>query len=71
MSNGDSPPGFSVENNRCRRLVAGLRIYEKPTECRVFQLNPDGTVGKLLRVEQPIVYSDYCRSRFNNGSKKK
>jgi hypothetical protein len=50
-----------------RRKVAGLRDYEKPPVCRVFQANPDGTVGKLLRIEEPVEYNQIG----NNGRKGK
>ena len=47
MPYGDMPPGFSI-NSRIRVLVMGLRDYEKPTECKVFRVNPDGTNGELI-----------------------
>ena len=65
MPNSYAQPNFTTRYSRSRRLVAGLRDSENPTECRVFQANPDGSKGKLLRVEEPVEF-DTIR---NNGSK--
>ncbi len=62
--------GF-LPHSRAERRVKGLREYEKPTECRVFQANPDGTVGTLIRIEPPIDYDNYCQLRFNNNGRGK
>ena len=66
MSDSYAPPVFTPKYDRSKRLVNGLRDSEKPTECRVFQVNLDGSIGKLLRIEEPV-------KRIlvgNNGGKK-
>ena len=64
MSNSYAPPYFTTNHGRNRRLVAGLRDSEKPTECKVFKENTDGSIGKLLRVEEPV---DFNIIRNNGG----
>ena len=53
MSNSSAPLVFTARYGRAKRLVNGLRDSEKPTECRVFQANSDGSIGKFLRTEEP------------------
>lgn len=37
--------------NKAEKNVAGLRTYEQPTECKVFDAH-----GNLIRIEQPFTY---------------
>ena len=65
MSISYAQPNFTIEFSRNRRLVAGLRDLEKPTECKIFRANLDGSRGKLLRVEKPVDFE----TAMNNGGK--
>lgn len=56
MPYGNAPPKFTTHNSRSRRLVDGLKDYEKPSECLVFQANPDGSKGELLRIVNPTEF---------------
>ena len=64
MLNSYASPCFTTNYSRNNRLVVGLRDSEKPTECRVFKENTDGSIGKLLRVEEPV---DFNITRNNGG----
>ena len=43
-----------------KRRVPGLRDVAPASEVKVFKANPDGTAGKLLRIEKPT----YITSKF-------
>ena len=67
MPYGDAPPMFSTNHRKSLRLVIGLRDYEEPTVCMVFQANADGTRGQLLRVESPMEFGKSPLKNRRNG----
>lgn len=50
MAYGESRPSLLALSLNYRR-VPGLRNVAPPSDCKVYQANPDGTKGKLLRTE--------------------
>lgn len=57
----DAPLFRALHPRFCR--VIGLRDAAPPQPVQVFRLNPDGSKGKLLRVEMPIRFED-MKKRF-------
>ena len=45
------------------KRVPGLRSIESASDCRVYRANPDGTPGKMLRIEKPVYYDSFFRGK--------
>lgn len=67
MSNRDEPGSF-LPRCKAERDVNGLSEYGIPSDVKIYSANPDGTKGKLLRVEPATVFSpNFNRSTFKRG----
>lgn len=65
MANLTMPRSF-LPHSRAERAVNGLREFAEPSEVKVYQQNPDGSRGKLLRIEQAKHFTpNFTRSKLS------
>jgi hypothetical protein len=55
--NGDKPQNL-LPQNRAEKNCSGLRSYEPPSSVKVYKVNPDGTRGEFLGIEEATYYGD-------------